>query len=52
MTLQCHDAGNVPATFASFIDDVQITAVPEPSTIVFLLNLAIVSCIAGLRHRP
>jgi lysophospholipase L1-like esterase len=52
MTLQFHDAGNVPATFASFIDDVQITAVPEPSTVVFLLILASVSCIAALRRRP
>jgi lysophospholipase L1-like esterase len=41
MTLQFHDAGNIPATFASFIDDVQITAVPEPSTVVLLLVLGI-----------
>ena len=50
MTLQFHDAGNVPVTFASFIDDVQITAVPEPSTGVFLLALAIIAYIVGLAH--
>ncbi len=50
MALLFHDAGNVPATFASFLDDVQITSVPEPSTGVFLLVLAIVAYIAGLAH--
>jgi lysophospholipase L1-like esterase len=51
MTLQFRDAGNVPATFVSFIDDIQITAVAEPSTGAFLLALAIVSCVAGLARR-
>jgi lysophospholipase L1-like esterase len=47
MTLQFHDAGNVPGTFVSFIDDVQITAVPEPSTVVLLLALGAVAGIVG-----
>jgi hypothetical protein len=50
MTLRFNDAGNVPATFVSFIDDVQITGVPEPSAGVFLFVLAIVSCVARLAH--
>ena len=51
MTLRFHDAGNVPAGFASWIDDVQITAVPEPSTGVSLLGLTIISLIAGIARR-
>jgi lysophospholipase L1-like esterase len=51
MTLQFHDAGNVPATFASFIDDVQITSVPEPPSVVMLLAVAIVCCLARLPRR-
>jgi lysophospholipase L1-like esterase len=51
MTLRFHDAGNVPTGFASWIDDVQITAVPEPSAGVSLLGLTIVSLIAGLARR-
>lgn len=40
MTLRFADAGNVPYTQVSWIDDVQITAVPEPSTLVALLTAA------------
>jgi lysophospholipase L1-like esterase len=48
MTLRFFDAGNVPTDYASWIDDVQITVVPEPSTGVFLLGLAIASFLAGI----
>ena len=51
MTLNFYDAGNVPTGFDSWIDDVQITAVPEPSTGNFLLGLAIVSAVAGIARR-
>jgi hypothetical protein len=39
MTLRFHDAGNVPSGQSSWLDDVQITLVPEPSSGVALLSL-------------
>jgi hypothetical protein len=42
MTLRFADAGNVLYTQVSWIDDVQITAVPEPSTAIGLLSLAVI----------
>ena len=36
MTLRFFDGGNVPVTYATFLDDVQITQVPEPGTLVLL----------------
>jgi hypothetical protein len=51
MTLNFFDAGNVPTGFVSWIDDVQITAVPEPSTGAFMLGLVIVSSRAAIAHR-
>ncbi len=51
MTLRFYDAGNVPVTYASFLDDMQITAVPEPSTGVLLLAVAIISSFAAVARR-
>jgi lysophospholipase L1-like esterase len=51
MTLRFFDAGNVPVTFASWIDDVQITAVPEPSSAVSIFSVAIVFLIAAVARR-
>jgi hypothetical protein len=48
MTLRFYDQGNVPATFVSFLDDVQITRVPEPSTGVSLLVVAGTCCAAAI----
>jgi hypothetical protein len=48
MTLRFYDAGNVPVGFASWIDDVQMTAVPEPPAGVSLLGLAVISLIGGI----
>jgi lysophospholipase L1-like esterase len=52
MTLRFYDGGDVPVTFVSFIDDVQITAVPEPATTLLLLALVSCSGVVGMRrHR-
>jgi lysophospholipase L1-like esterase len=40
MTLRFFDAGNVSTRQASWLDDVQITIVPEPSTAINFLSLA------------
>jgi lysophospholipase L1-like esterase len=48
MTLTFYDGGNVPVTYVSFIDDVQITAVPEPATAIFLLGLIAAALVAWL----
>jgi lysophospholipase L1-like esterase len=41
MTLRFADGGNIPVTYLSWIDDVQITSVPEPASGVFVLIAAV-----------
>jgi lysophospholipase L1-like esterase len=51
MTFRFFDAGNVPVTFASWIDDVQITAVPEPSSKASMIGVVIVLAIGAVVRR-
>jgi MYXO-CTERM domain-containing protein len=50
MTLQFADGGDVPVTYLSWIDDVQVTAVPEPASGI-LAAIAGVLLLARWRRR-
>jgi hypothetical protein len=51
VTLRFADGGNIPVTYLTWIDDVQITSVPEPASGVFVLIATVAFLLIRARRR-